>query len=245
MKDNELIIGIIGGMGSYATVDFFGRLVRAFPAEKEWERPRILVDNYCTMPSRVRAVLYSEKRDELVGDLRQATLNLMNAGANRIVLACNTAHCFLPDIINAIPQSKECFVNIIEECGKSLRKRGVSRVSLIASEGTIETKIYQKDLEPYGVMVNTPSNAQYTLLRDFIESIKQNKISDTVIEKFQMFIDNSETDTVILGCTELPVLLTECFKNGYIPTKFIIDPLQCAIDKIVYYNRQDAYKSEK
>ena len=53
-------IGIIGGMGSYATLDFFSRLLAAFPAEKEWDRPRILIDNRCTMPSRVRAILYGE-----------------------------------------------------------------------------------------------------------------------------------------------------------------------------------------
>lgn len=57
----DYVIGIIGGMGSYATIDFFRRLVDAFPAEKEWERPRIIVDNYCTMPSRVRAILYNER----------------------------------------------------------------------------------------------------------------------------------------------------------------------------------------
>ena len=56
-------IGILGGMGSYATVDLFRRLVDAFPAEKEWDRPRIIIDNNCTMPSRVRAILYNEKRN--------------------------------------------------------------------------------------------------------------------------------------------------------------------------------------
>ena len=63
MKD--YVVGIVGGMGSYATVDFFKRLVDAFPVEKEWDRPRIIIDNKCTMPSRVRALLYGEKREEL------------------------------------------------------------------------------------------------------------------------------------------------------------------------------------
>ena len=59
-------IGILGGMGSYATVEIFRRMVEAFPAEKEWDRPRILIDNNCIMPSRVRAILYNEKREELL-----------------------------------------------------------------------------------------------------------------------------------------------------------------------------------
>ena len=45
-------IGILGGMGSYATCAIFQRLLDAFPAEKEWDRPRILIDNNCAMPSR-------------------------------------------------------------------------------------------------------------------------------------------------------------------------------------------------
>lgn len=55
------VIGILGGMGSYATVEIFRRVIDAFPAEKEWDRPRILIDNNCIMPSRVRAILYEER----------------------------------------------------------------------------------------------------------------------------------------------------------------------------------------
>ena len=47
------VIGILGGMGSYATLHFFEAILNAFPAEKEWDRPRVLIDNRCTMPSRV------------------------------------------------------------------------------------------------------------------------------------------------------------------------------------------------
>ena len=80
-------LGIVGGMGSYATVDFFRRVIDAFPAEKEWERPRILIDNYCTMPSRVRAILYNERRNELVDDLSSSVKNLLRSGAERIIFA--------------------------------------------------------------------------------------------------------------------------------------------------------------
>ena len=63
MKEKEMVVGILGGMGSYATVDFFRRLIEAFPAEKEWDRPRVIIDNNCTMPSRVRAILYHENEE--------------------------------------------------------------------------------------------------------------------------------------------------------------------------------------
>lgn len=76
----EYVIGVIGGMGSYATLDFFRRLLEAFPAKKEWERPRIILDNYCTMPSRVRAILYGERKDELIADLSKSAMNMCRGG---------------------------------------------------------------------------------------------------------------------------------------------------------------------
>lgn len=88
----EQTIGVIGGMGSYATLDFFHRLLTAFPAEKDWDRPRIIIDNRCTMPSRVRAILYNEATDEVSHDLAESTRNLIHSGADILVLACNTSH---------------------------------------------------------------------------------------------------------------------------------------------------------
>ena len=80
MMSNSYTIGIIGGMGSYATVDLFRRVIDAFPAEKEWERPRVLIDNRCTMPSRVRAILYGERKDELIAELCNSALYLCGGG---------------------------------------------------------------------------------------------------------------------------------------------------------------------
>ena len=62
-------IGIIG-VGSVSTLDFFRRIVEAFPGEKEWDRPRIFIDNDCTMPSRDRAVLFNENVDKLKSILK-------------------------------------------------------------------------------------------------------------------------------------------------------------------------------
>ena len=64
-----MIIGLVGGMGSIATVDYFRRLIDAFPAQKEWDRPRIIIDNRCDIPSRVRGILYGEKTKEIVASL--------------------------------------------------------------------------------------------------------------------------------------------------------------------------------
>ena len=114
-------VGIVGGMGSYATVDFFRRIVDAFPATKEWDRPRILIDNYCTMPSRVRAILYNERKDELIADLSSSVRNLLRAGAERIIFACNTSHVFIPEIVRNVPECSGKIIHIIESCANEMR----------------------------------------------------------------------------------------------------------------------------
>ena len=228
----KMVIGVVGGMGSYATVDFFKRIIDSFPGEKEWDRPRVLIDNFCTMPSRVRAILYNEKRDELVSDLSSSVSHLLDAGATHIILACNTSHVFLPDIIKNTNIDESVFVHIIDECASSIYNADVKKVSLMASEGTIETGIYEEYCSKYGVEVNAPSDKQYALLREFIEAVKQNKYSDEILDKFELFIDECEYDA-ILGCTELPILYAKCLDRGYKANKKVFDPLQSAIDVLL------------
>ena len=78
MKD--LVIGVLGGMGTYATINLFKQYAEVFPAEKEWERPRIIIDNRCTMPSRVRAFLYHENVEKLVDEMADSIDGLLKNG---------------------------------------------------------------------------------------------------------------------------------------------------------------------
>ena len=72
--NKDLVIGVLGGMGTYATIHLFQQYAEVFNAEKEWDRPRIIIDNRCTMPSRVRAFLYNEKDNELVEEMVDSLL---------------------------------------------------------------------------------------------------------------------------------------------------------------------------
>lgn len=233
IKDDNFVVGIVGGMGSYATVDFFRRVVDAFPAEKEWDRPRIIIDNYCTMPSRVRAVLYNEKRDELVSQLTSAVAGMLNAGADKLVFACNTSHIFIPEVINKLPECGSKIINIIEECANEVVKAGCKSVGLIATEGTIETGIYEKIFGKYNIRVNSPERGEFSKLRNFIEAVKQNNIQDEIMRDFVVFVDDFNEDAVVLGCTEIPILYNECMKHGYGFLNEVFDPLEAAIAVLI------------
>ena len=239
MKKKNYTIGILGGMGTYATIDFFKRLADAFPAEKEWDRPRIIIDNYCTMPSRVRALLYNERKEELINDMSSSVNNFLQMGVNRIVFACNTSHCFLPSVIEKIPASAERFVHIIRKCAEEVKEKR-TETELIASEGTIDSGIYKDVFAEYGISVLEPDKEKYQRIRSFIEAVKQNDISDTIKTDFEDYIENSSMQSVILGCTELPILYQSCLQDGYRPSKDIFDPLQSTINYLVReYNSLD------
>lgn len=218
-------IGVLGGMGTYATVHLFKEYADVFSAEKEWDRPRIIIDNRCTMPSRVRAFLYEENVEQLVSEMSESMDQLVNSGATRIILACNTSHLFLPNIFDKSPQIKDKVISIIETCVNKIHQEKLRSVFLLASEGTIESKIYQNALAEVGIDCIVPSVDDYEKLRECIEAVKQNKYSDEVKN---IFVDlMNQYESCILGCTELPILY-DMYKNE-ISTKNVFDPLYLTV----------------
>lgn len=224
----KFTIGVLGGMGTYATINLFEQYAEIFPAEKEWDRPRIVIDNRCTMPSRVRAFLYKENEELLIEEMSDSMKTLINAGCNKIILASNTSHLFLPEIYKNVPGLEDKVVNIINNCVDYICKENINSVFLLGSEGTIESKIYQKKLEEKNIKCIVPNTSEYSLLRECIEAVKQNKYTDRV-EK--IFIDLvNRYDSCILGCTELPILYKKYNLN--IKCDKIIDPLFLGLLKL-------------
>ena len=224
----NLNIGVLGGMGTYATIHLFKQYAEIFPAEKEWDRPRIVIDNRCTMPSRVRAFLYNENVDQLVAEMADSMQYLTDAGCNRIILACNTSHLFLPQIYQKVPAIEGKVVNIIHTCVEKISEDDIRQVYLLGSEGTIESGIYQNALEKCGIKCVVPERSEYGLLRECIEAVKQNKYTDVVEENFLRLLEGH--NNCILGCTELPIMYEKY--REYISSRNIYDPLLLGLKKI-------------
>ena len=222
------IIGVLGWMGSYATLHFFGELLNAFPAAKEWDRPRILIDNRCTMPSRVLAVLEGKQRAQLVEELSDSVRSLLKAGATKIILACNTSHCFLEDIYQNVPDAQGKIISIIDACCREIAAAGEKEVALIASEGTIRSGVFEKALANYGVTIRVPENEQYLMQRELIEAVKQDHITPDVVRRFIQLVSSFSTNALILGCTEFPVLYSHVPADIFNHLR-IYDPLMSAI----------------
>ena len=227
MKD--LVIGVLGGMGTYATVHFFQQYADVFEAKKEFDRPRIIIDNRCTMPSRVRAFLYNEKVDELINEMTDSMQNLVDYGCTHIVLACNTSHLFLPEIYKKVPSLENKVINIIKQCVSTIQNDGVKEVYLLGSEGTIDSSIYQNALEKYGIKCIVPKKDEYRLIRQCIEAVKQNKYNEDTKNIFVELVNRY--DTCILGCTELPILYDR-YKSDIAKSKKIYDPLLLVLKRL-------------
>lgn len=226
MKD--LVIGVLGGMGTYATINLFKQYAEVFPAEKEWERPRIIIDNRCTMPSRVRAFLYHENVEKLVDEMTDSIDGLLKMGAARIILACNTSHLFLPKIYERIPEARNAIANIIDSCVNQIEIDNEKQVYLLASEGTIESQVYQNALAKKKKDCIVPAKEQYALLRECIEAVKQDKYSAEIGRTFKQLVCANKCP-VILGCTELPILY-EKYKNDI--DAIVYDPLLITLKKL-------------
>ena len=226
-------ICVVGGFGSYATLHFFKRLLDNYPVEKEWERPRIIIDNYCTLPSRVRCILYGEQEQEIIDGLNSSIQNLINYNCDYIIIICNTAHYFLNQVYNNTPESKERIINLIYELTNDLVKDNIQEVSLIASEGTILSRIYHESLEKNNINVYNPTEKEFYKMRELIEVVKQNKpINETIKNKFIELLLEQKSDNIILGCTEFPVIYEEVKNDERISHLKFYDPLDSALSRI-------------
>lgn len=208
-------IGILGGMGSYATVDFFKRIVDAFPAEKEWDRPRILIDNNCVMPSRVRAILYHEQIDNLVAQMERSINWLSDSGADIIMMGCMTAHYF----IDQMPH-RDKLVNVTHLVQSAMQKE--REVLVLCTEGSKDARVWDNALP--NVKCIYPDETQIVDLRKFIEIVKTGCATDKEKREFADFVNHLPGNTVLLGCTELPIIA-----NTNLIEKKIYDPIECAI----------------
>lgn len=196
-------IGIMGGMGPMATVDLMRKIILATPAKTDQEHIPMLVDNAPQIPDRTKAIL--GQGETPVPAMIKSAQRLEAGGADFIIIACNTAHCFLTEVA---PQVKIPIVSIVETAVSEIQRRGYQKVGLLATSGTIRTGLYQKALEAKGVVCMTPPAESQHLIDDMIyDGVKANNTAyDTVpVRELLDTMQQDGAEAFILGCTEVPV----------------------------------------
>ncbi len=217
----ENIIGILGGMGPEATIDLFYKIIKFTPAEKDQDHLRIIIDNNPKIPDRTAAIL--GKGEDPLPALQESARNLEKAGADFIIIPCNTAHYFLPSIQKSV---KIAILNMIKETAKETQKRisQIKKVGLLASIGIYKTKIYYQQLKKFNIKVISPEEEDKEEVMKIIYAVKAGNLSEgikkNILKIAQKLIDKG-AEAIIAGCTEIPLIL----KEGDVSAP-LIDPTQ-------------------
>ena len=206
-KDN--LVGVIGGMGPDATVDFMSRVLRETPAKADQDHVRMVVEHNPRIPSRQSAMRGDGENPGPV--IAAMAVRLEAAGADFLVMPCNAAHAWQSDIEAAtdIP-----FVSIIDESVRSALNRSSdeSAVGLLTTPGCITAGLYQQALMDAGrpVVIQTPEELAETM--SLVERIKGGDQSEEVAVALQNLatrLIERGAKVLIAACTEFPLVLNE------------------------------------
>ncbi len=222
-------IGIIGGMGPAATIDLYKKIVENTPAEKDQEHIHVIIDSYPQIEDRTEYILYGGKNP--APRLIESAKRLESAGADALIMPCNTAHYFAKDIENIVNIPLIHIVKCSAEAVKNNYPK-TKKIGLIATKGTIKAKIYNNILKDYGFETLTlPEKIENNIMDCIYKGVKAGKIEE-YSRLFQQCIDEIAdlgADLLIAGCTEIPLLMP------YVKTKLpVIDAtyeLACAAVK--------------
>lgn len=205
MKQNAdyKTIGIIGGMGPLATCDFFEKIIRMTEASTDREHIPILIDCNPRIPDRVKAILYGG--DDPVPEILKSGRRLIDAGAEILLMGCNTTYYFYERVAGELTAP---LINMPYETAMGARRAGLKKVGLLATDGTVLSGVYAKELEKAGVEQVLPDEAGQRSVMDMIYNGIKAGNSDIDPSGFIETVNKmmaSGAEAVILGCTELPI----------------------------------------
>lgn len=197
---DEKVIGVLG-LAPLATVDFYQKLC-SIKVNKDWQYPRVIIDSNPKIPSRGR---YLDLREtDPVPFIKNGIANLSAQGAEIIAIPCNTAHILYSEYAKGSPVP---LPNIIDITAKVCINVQAKKILILASKLTIQHRLYQNIFQNYGIDIIIPDREEQDIVSNAIEEIKKNYVLQKTREKLHKLINISGADTVILACTELPVIL--------------------------------------
>ena len=200
-------VGVLGGLGPAATVDFMDKIVRATPVERDQDHVRLIVDMNPAVPCRHAAI--SGRGPSAAPALAEMARGLERAGADFLVMVCNTAHAFEPDIRAA---TRLPFVSIVAETvAESIGRRpGLRTAGLLAAEGCLEAGLYERAFEERRVSVVTLGSAGRAVFMDIIGRIKAGRIDEDAragMRRLAEELVGQGAEVLVAGCTEVPLVL--------------------------------------
>ncbi|WP_449432486.1 amino acid racemase [Pseudomonas putida] len=206
-------LGIVGGVGPAATVDFMGKVVANTPAGRDQDHIKMVVEQNPQIPDRTANLLRDEADPTMA--IYATCKRLESAGANAIAIPCNTAHAFVERIQEHL---RVPIVNMLTETIDWIKQTYGSdkTVGLLATSGTVSSQVYHQAANRAGLEVIVPAPEYQKLVMDAIYAERGIKAGFTDgLCRDQLLIAAEHLSEVgaqvlILGCTELPLVLSHC-----------------------------------
>ncbi len=196
-------VGVLGGMGPRATADFFFKLIELTPARRDQDHLRVIVDSNPQIPDRSRCIL--EGGEDPTPALVATARNLERAGADFLVIPCNTAHHFLDRIRESVRIPVLDITEVVAQ-----RAAGLSTVGLLATRATVVAGLYQKALARHHTRVVVPSPARQELVDRAIFHVKAGDLGPHVrawVREAGRELVGAGAQALVLGCTEIPLVV--------------------------------------
>lgn len=200
------MVGILGGMGPMATVDFMTKIISATPASVDQDHVPLIVYDVPQIPDRTQAILTHS--DAPFEAMLTGVRMLETAGAAFIAIPCNTAHYWYDRLAQ---QSRIPILHIADAAREWLAAHAATgRISLLGTRGTIATQIYQRRLADIDLLI--PSEPVQTLVDAAIAAVKANDLGQAhaLAGRAALHLFDEGVDKLLLACTELPLAFASC-----------------------------------
>lgn len=226
-SDRHTIVGVLGGMGPDATLAFMQRVIDATPAEDDIDHVHLLVDNNPKVPSRIKALIDGDGENP-GPTIAAMACRLEQAGADFLVMPCNTAHYYWQDAQDAVGIP---VWHIVERTLDTIARRVPgAKVGMLCSPALRKIGLYEGFAQERGLSLVYPSDEDAVL--EVIRAVKrgQGRQPET-LAAFNRAADGFSrqgADVLVLACTELSVI-----QSGLNTTVPVHDSLQILAEEVV------------
>lgn len=195
-------LGVIGGMGPLATVSFYERVVLNTAAKCDNEHIDMVVLSHASMPDRTKCII-ENKGGEFLEVIKKDFKILEDIGVEAVAIPCNTSHYFFDEF-----KKFTCLriINMIEETILEVKKRGIEKIAVFGTLGTLNSKVYEKYANQQGILVKEVSPEDKQAVMDIIYDIKETNCLDgrRFVDILSRYCDDETVG--IIACTELSLL---------------------------------------
>lgn len=223
-------LGVIGGMGPLATVNFYEKVILCTEAHKDSEHIDLVVLNHASIPDRTECIINGTK-DEFLSEIKKDFAILENIGVDVVAIPCNTSHYFFDDFRSITTLN---IINMVEETIIEVKRRGFSRAAVFGTLGTVNSGVYERYAKKNGIEIVETSSDDRDRVMDIIYQIKSN--NDTDRDDFKEIVGRyCDKETIgIIACTELSLI-------KIVDNVKIIDALDVLVKKSIEFSGKKYY----